>query len=214
MKKYLLCFALLCASLFGSATLTWTDNSNNESGFEIERAPKGGAFLKIGSVGANVTTYVDTATKGGETYSYRVRAFNGSGFSLTYTNVVEWKGVTPAIPVSNFALTLLRVNSMTPEGVPTWTAQFSWTDTNSDETAYRLEYRKQTDPENKWTVAGLALANASSIVSPFFSDAETKYFWRVVTLRKDEEPVPSAVVTTEGAITYLPANPSNLRTNK
>lgn len=213
MKKLLLVLLTLLpvAASFAAATLSWTDNSNNETGFEIERAPKGRAFAKIGTVGANVTTYLDATAKAGDSYSYRVRAFNGSGFSLTYTNIVEWQGVVPANPVSNFALALLRVNSMTPEGVPTWSAQFTWVDTNTDEGSYRLEYRKQTDPEDKWTSAGATPANATAIVSPFISDANTRYFWRVVTIRGDESPVASAVVATEGAITYLPTNPTGLK---
>ena len=41
--------------------LVWTDNSNNESGFKIERKTgAGGAWGQIDTVGANVTTYNNT----------------------------------------------------------------------------------------------------------------------------------------------------------
>nr|AHL27901.1 cellulase [uncultured bacterium] len=61
-----------------SATLNWTDRSNNETGFYIERAPSGSTnFARVGTVGANVRTFTQSAPKGN--YLYRVQAFNGSG---------------------------------------------------------------------------------------------------------------------------------------
>ena len=70
----------------GTATLNWTDNSLNESGFQIGRAPSGSSnFVTVGSVGANVTTYSESAGRG--TYVYRVRAFNGTAVS-PYSNTV------------------------------------------------------------------------------------------------------------------------------
>jgi len=69
----------------GSATLSWTDNSNNETGFYIERAPSGSTnFARIGSVAANVKTFQDHPSRG--SYVYRVQAFNAtaaSGYSNT-----------------------------------------------------------------------------------------------------------------------------------
>jgi len=64
----------------GRIDLQWTDNSENESGFEIERKPQGGAFSQIGSVAANTTSYSDSGLSGG-TYCYRVRAYNNAGGS-------------------------------------------------------------------------------------------------------------------------------------
>ena len=70
----------------GSARLTWTDNSSNETGFYIERAPSGStAFARVGTVGANVKTFTDAVSRGN--YVYRVQAFNGSIVS-TYSNTV------------------------------------------------------------------------------------------------------------------------------
>ena len=58
-------------------TLRWTDNSNNEEGFTIERAVKAKAtpvFSAVGQAAANATSYSETVASG--TYLYRVRAFN------------------------------------------------------------------------------------------------------------------------------------------
>jgi hypothetical protein len=74
----------------GKVTLSWSDLSTNETGFEIQVAQKpisGSPVYKIvGSVSANVRTFVDTRTMNG-TYYYRVRAKNASGYS-TYSNVL------------------------------------------------------------------------------------------------------------------------------
>ena len=60
--------------------LAWTDNSNNESGFKIERCQGNGCsnFAQIAQVGANVTTFPDTGLSPNTRYRYRVRAFNGA----------------------------------------------------------------------------------------------------------------------------------------
>jgi hypothetical protein len=65
-----------------SATLTWQDNSTNEMGFIVERKsdPAGCAgvvpFVVLGSVGANIKTYVDATILDNTPYCYRVQAWN------------------------------------------------------------------------------------------------------------------------------------------
>ncbi len=57
--------------------LSWQSNSDNELGFRIERKnrPKG-YFHEVDAVGAGVESYSDTDVQAGETYYYRVRAWN------------------------------------------------------------------------------------------------------------------------------------------
>jgi PKD repeat protein len=68
-------------------SLTWTDNSNNEQGFAIERATSPSTtFAQVGTVAANTTHFVQTGVAAG-TYSYRVRAYNTTtGQYSTYSN--------------------------------------------------------------------------------------------------------------------------------
>jgi probable HAF family extracellular repeat protein len=62
--------------------LNWTDNSNNETGFAIERAVGNrGEFVLLTQVGTNMTTYTDTTVRAGKSYHYRVRAYNSAGAS-------------------------------------------------------------------------------------------------------------------------------------
>lgn len=77
----------LTASLVGSnrIDLSWTDNSDNEDGFKIERRSGMGDFVEIDSVGPNVTTYSDVNLASDTPFTYRVRSFLGTGFSR-YSN--------------------------------------------------------------------------------------------------------------------------------
>lgn len=68
--------------------LNWTDNSTNETGFYIERC-KGSTctnFVRIATVGPNLTTFANTGLAKGTTYRYRVQAYNASGVSA-YSNI-------------------------------------------------------------------------------------------------------------------------------
>lgn len=69
-------------------TLTWADNASNESRFMIERSTNGTTFTQIGSVGANVKTYVSSGLSAKTLYYYRVRASNARGNSA-YSNTVS-----------------------------------------------------------------------------------------------------------------------------
>lgn len=57
-------------------TITWMDNSSDETGFRVERAVKGDTiiFEDLAEVAANTTSFTDDGLTPGVTYSYRVRA--------------------------------------------------------------------------------------------------------------------------------------------
>jgi hypothetical protein len=72
----------------GDIQLDWTDTSDNEDSFAIERSVDGGAFSFYTTVGANIETYTDTSVSFGSTYCYRIRAFSALvGFSK-YSNTI------------------------------------------------------------------------------------------------------------------------------
>lgn len=65
-----------------TVSLSWTDNSSDETGFKIVRKDTlTGVFNQIGTAAANATSYEDTLSSAG-TYWYRVKATNASGDSL------------------------------------------------------------------------------------------------------------------------------------
>lgn len=74
--------------------LTWTDQSDNETRFQIESSIDGANWTLLGSVGSNITSFDDSSAQPGGSYEYRVSAFNDtaqSGYALT-SFVTTWGG--------------------------------------------------------------------------------------------------------------------------
>ena len=117
---FLLALAL-AADLFTSniasaaqLTLSWTDASENEDGFGVERKTgTSGTFARVASVSSNISTYMDPNLASSTTYCYRVNAFNTAG-SSAYTN--EICGTTLN---ASFTLTLSRSGNGTVTSSPT-----------------------------------------------------------------------------------------------
>lgn len=65
--------------------LTWSDNSNNETSFRIERKTLGGSYTEVASAPANSTGATVSGLTAETAYSFRVRARNGNGDSA-YSN--------------------------------------------------------------------------------------------------------------------------------
>jgi hypothetical protein len=61
--------------------LAWTDNSSNQTGFQIQRSLDNTTWTNLVTVGATTTTYNDTGLAAGTLYYYRVAAYNGTGAS-------------------------------------------------------------------------------------------------------------------------------------
>ena len=64
-----------------SITLGWTDNSDDETGFQVLRKNAAGAFPVVTTTAADATQWTNTGLAPDTTYSYRVRAVNGVGAS-------------------------------------------------------------------------------------------------------------------------------------
>jgi len=112
--------------------LSWTDNSDNETGFEIER--DGTALTTVNS---NVTFYADITVFEDTTYSYRVRAFNDAG-SSAYSN--EASATTPPcgtdLPEAPTGLTAKQPGAALK-------VMLGWTDNSTNEEGFKI-YRDGT----------------------------------------------------------------------
>ncbi|MFC4030096.1 glycosyl hydrolase family 8 [Streptomyces polygonati] len=73
--------ATATASATSQITLSWTDNSQDETGFRVQRRSGTGAWADLATPGAGSTTYTDTALTAGTAYTYRVLASNAAGES-------------------------------------------------------------------------------------------------------------------------------------
>lgn len=99
MKKLLVLFAILISAYSYGAdlTLSWTDNSDNEAGFEIWRKINDGDWHLIAGTVENQTTFNDAVIPIGVILTYRVRAWNQFGES-GFTNEVMIGTYPPAAP--------------------------------------------------------------------------------------------------------------------
>jgi hypothetical protein len=111
--------------------LSWTDNSDLEHGFAIQRAlASGGPWTQAGIVGANTSSYADTGLSAGATYFYRIRAFNLGGES-PWSSVISARtsGVAPVLsPIPDRTIDegsmLIFTNAATAEPRVTMFADF------------------------------------------------------------------------------------------
>jgi subtilisin family serine protease len=70
----------------GGVALAWTDKSNNEGGFVVERKTGStGTWQPLTTLSANTTKFTDLTTVSRTTYYYQVRGFNIAGASA-YSN--------------------------------------------------------------------------------------------------------------------------------
>ncbi|MDM3871310.1 M12 family metallo-peptidase [Porticoccus sp. W117] len=78
-----------------NVTLSWTDNSNNEDNFRIERRIGAGSFATLSTVAANITSFTDATSVASTSYGYRVIAVNSVGDSAV-SNEATITTPTPA----------------------------------------------------------------------------------------------------------------------
>jgi large repetitive protein len=71
------------AVAYNKIELSWIDNSNNESGFEILRSTSAsGSFVTIFTTAANKNSYSDSALVPATTYFYKIRGISQNGESV------------------------------------------------------------------------------------------------------------------------------------
>jgi hypothetical protein len=149
-----------------SVRLVWSDNSNNETAFAIQRRSlPGGSFGSLTSTAPNVTSFTDATASAGSSYEYRVRAWNGADGSA-YSNVasVSTPQVAPAAP-SALSATVLNPTSM----------RLNWTDNSNNETQFELQRR--IAPAGVFATVLTAAANAVTLNDTVV--ANTSYEYRV-----------------------------------
>jgi Secretion system C-terminal sorting domain/Fibronectin type III domain len=81
-------YSLKATATSAEVSLKWGDDSNKESGFEVERSDDGKTYVKIGATGRNEVAYTDKTVKEKTKYYYRVRAMNIKGNS-DFSNIAE-----------------------------------------------------------------------------------------------------------------------------
>lgn len=145
------------------ANLVWSDNSNNEAGFNVERRIGTGAWSQMASVGANVTTFADTGLMSSTSYDYRVRAYNRSGASA-YSNTVA-VGTTAPVAPSTLAASVASASRI----------DLLWRDNSNNESGFRIERQIGT---GEWSQIATVGPNVTSFASTGLK-SQTNYGYRV-----------------------------------
>jgi hypothetical protein len=143
-----------------SAAITWQDNSNNETGFILERSLNGGAFAVIApSLPANTTATTDTTVVRStipNTYTYRIKAAAGTTQSA-YSNTacITFAPTAPAPPVINApgGLTIAAISSSS--------FRITWEDL-ANEVGYELEGKQARGNDSFVQIASLPVNTATS----------------------------------------------------
>ena len=125
----------LTAAMSGAnVVLNWQDNSTNESQFYIERCQGPGctSFLGIGASGANVATWTDYNAAAGQSYSYRVRAWNPDGYSsFSNSATIVTSGGPPVAPPAPVNLAAQAVNRIQ--------IRLTWTNKSLNQDGVKIE---------------------------------------------------------------------------
>lgn len=117
---------------------SWTDNSGDEDGFEVQIALDSGFTdgLQTDTVGANVTSKSWTGLSDGTTYYTRVRAFNTSGSSSwSNTDSATTTAVAPDGAPSDNSLSATSATD----------AFQSWTDNSTNEDNFVVQISTTSD---------------------------------------------------------------------
>jgi titin len=191
----------LAATLAGGVTLTWTDNSINETSFRIERAIGAGAFATLATVAANTVSYVDSTVAEATTYTYRVIAVNAVGDSVPSGTA------TVTTPVALAAPSALTATPTAPSPNPP-RVTLKWTDNQSvapQETGFYVE----RDGVRIATVAANVVTYTDTTVAP-----KVTYTYRVQAYRTvGAVTAVSAYSNTSTVVTpgQVPQTPASLR---
>ena len=126
----------LTAAMSGVAVvLNWQDNSTNESQFYIERCQGAGcsSFMGVGASAPNLATWTDYNAAAGQSYSYRVRAWNLADGYSAYSNpaTIVTPGGPPAPPAAP--------SSLVGQALGTSQLRLTWTNNSANQAGVRIE---------------------------------------------------------------------------
>jgi hypothetical protein len=128
-----------------SIKLEWSDNSDNETSFRIEKRKDGQTWSGLATVGANVKAYTHSGLVKGTKFYYRVRAQNGVGNS-SYTpekSAIVGQTPPPTTAVNNSPTVSVSIASATTYIAPANIA-LSATAADSDGSVTKVEFRNGT----------------------------------------------------------------------
>jgi hypothetical protein len=175
--------------------LAWTDNSRNETGFEVYRSATGasGSFGLLTATAANITTYSDAALSPVDEYCYKVQAV-AKGRIVGTSAIACAAPPVPPPAASNVNAVPYAVAYAGPA------VTITWDDNSAIETGFRVEVSISTGPWETAATLGAGVTTSQQTVA-----AETAVCYRVVAFNSYGNAPASNT-----DCTAAPAVPSNL----
>jgi len=160
--------------------LTWTDHSSAAYYYYVEQSADGVTWTQVGSVyGTTANSYTATGPfNGATTYSFRVRAYAGTGGYSAYSPVAA--ATTPGFPSRP------TLSAATPQSDTAIT--LSWTDT-AGEAGFRVE--RYVASAGTWTAIGLVPAGVTTYTDAGLREGNS-FTYRVVATNAVGDSAPSA----------------------
>lgn len=160
----------LSATVISSSqvNLSWTDNSSNETGFEVKRATDSGFTQNVVWIG-NIqgTTYSNTGLSASTTYYYKVRAEGAtqdSAYSGSVSATTDPSGATVPNPPSGLTATAVSGTQV----------NLSWTDNSSNETGF--EVKRATDSGFTQNVVWIGSIQGTTYANTGLNPSTTYYY--------------------------------------
>lgn len=183
--------------------IVWTDNSENEKNFCLERAIKPDMrFKKITGLPSNCTTYTDTGLLPNKKYLYRLRACNKCGCSR-YSNIAS--AITKKLKVN-------APENLIVQSLPGRQIQLNWDDKAANETGFKIE-RSQHGTDSFRIIANVP-ANATGYMDTGLI-AGIEYFYRLAAIKCKNQSnysnISSAIAL--NGLLEIPHSPENLNAN-
>ncbi len=148
-----------------SLSLSFSDNSADETGFRMERSISAGAWSLVATLSANQTTFMDENLTCSTNYAYRVKAYNSSGESATSNTINTATALCTPPAVPDAITTISTINSVV----------MNWNDV-ADESAYIIE--QSLDQAATWTQL-ITLPQNSTTYQIVGLDRNTTYLFRL-----------------------------------
>ncbi|MDA0346490.1 MAG: fibronectin type III domain-containing protein [Verrucomicrobia bacterium] len=184
----------IVAQNYRKVSLSWEDASGIETGFRVQRKTGTGIYEELATVSENANFFNDSTVVEFKEYSYRISAYNSSGYS---ENSNEIKVTVP------FASPRLLAG----EAINSYKVNLEWDDTSLVETGYRLE-RKPAD--GNYAVIGILGPNTTQYLDDSVVPDRT-YSYRVFAVKNGSDSLPSILVNITTPNIPAPRAPTGLR---
>ena len=182
-----------------SASVSWTRATGADTTYQriyVERQTDGGAWAELTYVAGTATSYTDTTISANHTYSYRVRAYNSSGYSSYGTSGAIY--TTPAAPAN-----------VTGERSGNGTSVVLTVSNDNTRTATGFDVQYRAEGSDTWTNATVASSTGTPVTSITIDNMGGSFYFRVRNTRTSPA-LESAWTESALVVTITPPNAPTL----